>query len=109
MYLNIAMKCIVCKQLERRLIGLGYMQHLVSIARNAVFFPEGIVSPPPGADGVTSHFRVETSSWLTPAMLVDCLVVRGAFCLVESTTAMLPSTVPVDVATLLSPPPHARC
>jgi hypothetical protein len=76
MYLSIAMKCIVCKQLERRLIGLAYMQHLVTSARNSVLCPDGILSGPMGTDGIQHHFRVDTASYHTPAMLVECLIVR---------------------------------
>ena len=70
------MKCVVCKQLERRLIGLGYLQHLVSVTKNAKYFPEGIVSTGLGTEAA-SHFRVDIAASLTIDELVECLVVRG--------------------------------
>jgi hypothetical protein len=75
-YLAIAMKCIVCKQLERRLIGLGYMQSLVQAARNAVLFPDGVMVGTLGTDGVQHCFRMETAVFHTCEYLVDCLIVR---------------------------------
>jgi hypothetical protein len=76
LYLSLAMKCILSKQLERRLNGLGYLQHLMMLARNAKLSPLGLWSFVLPGDTDKSYVRVDTTSWLTTDAIVALVQVR---------------------------------